>query len=67
MKIFAKIYFRFRKNFLTKIDKNSGNFHESFQKNAISVIFTTYFNYMYVMFAYVLFLPWFSFKGNENQ
>jgi hypothetical protein len=36
VKIFVKIYFlfRFRENFLTKIDENSRNFREIFRYNA---------------------------------
>jgi hypothetical protein len=43
---FLKCYFRFRENFITKIDENSGNFRESFRENAKSVIFTTYFTFL---------------------
>jgi hypothetical protein len=42
---FRENLFSFSRKFLNENDENSGNFRESFRKNAKSVIFTTYFNF----------------------
>jgi hypothetical protein len=46
--MYAKINFRFRDNFLTRMDDgwNSGNFRESLRENAKSINFTTYFTFL---------------------
>jgi hypothetical protein len=54
-KVFAKIYFCFCENFFTKIDENGGDFRENLCKNAKSVIFTTYFNFLRTFFSIILF------------